>query len=217
MSEQEKFIERWSRRKQEAENEAKQPDANETKSDATNPSADEVREESKHRPIFDPKSLPSLDSITATTDIRAFLAAGVPEELKQAALQRVWRTDPAIRDFVGLSENSWDFNDPNGAHGFGPLEVTEQMRAAVEAMFDRKLSLSDQAAIETKQDEQPESDRPVELAQRDGEDETIDQIFESGSEELVNEVSAASQKTTTKDENMNDLNIRRAHGGALPK
>lgn len=223
MSEREKFIERWSRRKQEAENEAKQSDAIEPKSNVADPSAGEPREENsalpaqEDRPAFDPKSLPPLDSISATTDIRAFLAAGVPEELKQAALQRAWRADPAIRDFIGLSENSWDFNDPNGIHGFGPLEVTEQMKAAVEAMFDRRMSLPDPTGSETKESERPDLDRPAELAQREDEDETIDQIFESDRGEPVNEVDVAPRKTATKDENVNDPNIRRVHGGALPK
>ena len=225
MSEREKFIERWSRRKQEAENEAKRADTNEPKSDAPDHQESGERRKNtalpaqheKKQPAFDPKSLPPLDSITATTDIRAFLAAGVPEELKQAALQRAWRVDPVIRDFVGLSENSWDFNDPTSIHGFGPLEVTEQMKAAVEAMLDRKLSSPEPEVIETKQDEQLQPERPAELAQREDEDETIDQIFESDPEEPANEVDAALRKTATKDEKMNDPNIRRAHGGALPK
>ena len=38
------------------------------------------------------------NSITAATDIRAFLAPGVPAELTRAALRRAWTADPAIRD-----------------------------------------------------------------------------------------------------------------------
>ncbi len=60
---------------------------------------------------FDPASLPPIESINALSDIRAFLAPGVPAALTRAALRRAWVADPAIRDFVGLSENSWDFND----------------------------------------------------------------------------------------------------------
>ena len=66
--------------------------------------------------------LPPIESITAATDIRAFLAPGVPEELTRAALRRVWVTDPTIRDFVGLAENQWDFTNPDGVPGFGSLE-----------------------------------------------------------------------------------------------
>src|SRR6266581_1796980 len=63
-------------------------------------------------PAFDPASLPLLQSITAGTDIRSFLASNVPLELTKAALRRTWVTDPAIRDFIGIAENQWDFNDP---------------------------------------------------------------------------------------------------------
>ena len=72
-------------------------------------------------PAFDLASLPPLQSITAGTDIRSFLASNVPLELTKAALRRAWVTDPAIRDFIGIAENQWDFNDPNAMPGFGPL------------------------------------------------------------------------------------------------
>ena len=71
---------------------------------------------------FDPASLPPIESINALSDITAFLREGVPAELTRAALRRVWTADPAIRDFVGLAENAWDFTDPNAMPGFGPLE-----------------------------------------------------------------------------------------------
>ena len=74
---------------------------------------------------FDPASLPSIDSITADTDIVAFLKFGVPTELMRAALRRAWTSDPAIRDFIGVAENQWDFNDPNGMAGFGRLDASE--------------------------------------------------------------------------------------------
>jgi hypothetical protein len=70
---------------------------------------------------FDPASLPSIETISNNTDIRGFLQSRVPAELTRAALRQVWTTDPAIRDFVGIAENQWDFNDPNAIPGFGPL------------------------------------------------------------------------------------------------
>jgi hypothetical protein len=57
-------------------------------------------------------SLPAIDSIGAGSDIRRFLDPGVPSDLARAALRRAWVADPVIRDFIGLSENSWDFNTP---------------------------------------------------------------------------------------------------------
>ena len=57
---------------------------------------------------LDAANLPPIDSIGAGSDILPVLASGVPADLTRAALRRAWSTDPAIRDFVGLSENSWD-------------------------------------------------------------------------------------------------------------
>jgi hypothetical protein len=70
---------------------------------------------------FDPASLPSIDAIDLNTDIRGFLQSRVPAELTRAALRQAWTSDPAIRDFIGIAENQWDFNDPEGIPGFGPL------------------------------------------------------------------------------------------------
>ena len=36
-----------------------------------------------------------------------------------------WTSDPAIRDFIGIADNQWNFNDPNGISGFGRLDATE--------------------------------------------------------------------------------------------
>jgi hypothetical protein len=74
---------------------------------------------------FDPASLPPIESITASTDIRSFMRAGVPLELTRDALRRAWITDPAIRDFIGIAENQWDFNDTTAMPGFGPLQSAD--------------------------------------------------------------------------------------------
>jgi hypothetical protein len=70
---------------------------------------------------FDPASLPSIDAIGVDTDIRGFLQGRVPAELTRAALRQAWASDPAIRDFIGIAENQWNFNDPEAMPGFGPL------------------------------------------------------------------------------------------------
>jgi hypothetical protein len=76
-------------------------------------------------PAFDPASLPPIESIDAGSDVSAFLRPGVPADLTRAALRRAWVTDPAIRDFVGLAENAWDFNAPGGVPGFEPLRAID--------------------------------------------------------------------------------------------
>ena len=111
------FLARWSRRKQEAKA-APAP--------APEPAPKPV---AKAEPEFDITTLPPLESINALTDMTAFLQKGVPAELARAALRRVWTADPAIRDFVGLAENAWDFTDPNAMAGFGPLYPTGDQSA----------------------------------------------------------------------------------------
>jgi hypothetical protein len=121
MSEPEKFLDRWSRRKRDGAEESAPAEAK--KADAAPPSP-----EAKEEVPFDPASLPPIESITAESDIRAFLRPGVPPELSRAALRQAWSADPAIRDFVGLVENGWDFNDPTAMHGFGPIDPSEVAR-----------------------------------------------------------------------------------------
>jgi hypothetical protein len=128
----ENFLRRWSRRKHAAET---RPEAGSEPpkfaSAEGGPSPGTAPHGEPDRPGFDPATLPSIESITATSDIRAFLAPGVPEELSRAALRRAWMTDPTIRDFVGIAENQWDFTRPDGVPGFGPLELTPELRRMV--------------------------------------------------------------------------------------
>ena len=48
-------------------------------------------------------SSPPGNSLDPASDLAAFLNPGVSIDLARAALRRGWISDPAIRDFVGLS------------------------------------------------------------------------------------------------------------------
>ncbi len=134
MSGEEDFLSRWSRRKRSAEESGQPPEPPATESSTLPETSTEKSEQSKEEE-FDLSTLPSLDSIAPGTDMSVFLQKGVPLDLTRAALRRAWSADPAIRDFIGLAENAWDFNDPNAMHGFGPLhqspEEVRQMLAQV--------------------------------------------------------------------------------------
>lgn len=103
-TESESFMARWLRLKQEA-------GASELGADPSAP--------------VDPALLPPIESITGQTDIRQFLHSDVPVELMRAALRTAWVADPGIRDFIGISETQWDFNDPTAMPGFGPLQALD--------------------------------------------------------------------------------------------
>jgi hypothetical protein len=93
--------------------------------------------------LFDPASLPSIEAITVNTDISGFLQARVPVELTRAALRQAWASDPAIRDFIGIAENQWDFNDPNAIPGFGPLPETDNVPALLTQAFGQHDTLAE--------------------------------------------------------------------------
>jgi hypothetical protein len=128
MTERENFLERWSRKKREAVDDSassskpQEPEANRAPDAGLPPAKVEAEKP------FDLESLPSLESITAETDIRDFLRPGVPADLKHEALRRAWSADPGIRDFIGLAENSGDFNNPSEMPGFGPIDPGEVAR-----------------------------------------------------------------------------------------
>lgn len=129
MSGDEPFLARWSRRKREGDR-ADEPPAEQPP--AVHPAAapvpvpdsaeaGSVVSDQTGEAAFDPSTLPALDSIDAATDIRGFLARGVPAAVGREALRRAWLADPAVRDFIGPAENAWDFTAPDGVPGFGPL------------------------------------------------------------------------------------------------
>ena len=127
----ENFLQRWSRRKQSARTSESETEKPRKAGAGREPSPVAAAPEEAALPVFDPASLPPIESITAVSDISVFLAPGVPAEITRAALRRAWATDPTIRDFVGLAENQWDFTRPDGVPGFGSLELTPELRRMV--------------------------------------------------------------------------------------
>lgn len=221
----EDFLKRWSRRKREVAKE----EARETRppAAATQPPAPA---DAKPEIPFDPASLPSLESITELTDIRAFLREGVPADLTRAALRRVWTADPSIRDFVGLAENAWDFTDPNAIPGFGPLEATEEVRrliarvvseigqsaqsaaAVSQAENDEKSNQFNAIVAETSTPELAPEEQPKQIPTQDLRSGSIDPVLPQSSKEDI-----ASQHDRTEAQEKPKQIAHRSHGGALPR
>ncbi|MET4120526.1 hypothetical protein ABIB90_007514 [Bradyrhizobium sp. JR4.1] len=199
----EEFLARWSRRKRESNSNAPPAETAGPAGAAAVPSA-----AAEPEPDVDLGSLPSIDAIAAGTDITAFLRKGIPPELMQAALRRAWTADPAIRDFVGLAENAWDFNDPNAMPGFGPLDCSQAelaawvdrivggLREAAETQPDTPTQLQESSAV-------PNGD----IVHSVGLTETPD---ETGPTEIATPVASQSAMEP-------DTVPRRVHGSALPQ
>ena len=216
----EEFLARWSRRKREARAAVDAPPPTEPV-EKPNP-ARPATVESPANAEVDISSLPSIDSIDAATDITAFLRNGIPQELSRAALRRAWTADPAIRDFIGLAENAWDFNDPNAMPGFGPLDCTaEQLDALVGRIVGGVRSAADSLATPVAEEKQErrsvDSDRDTVEESRPEPMAALATGGDSSRSEPPTVPAAVQGEPSQSDCGGKAVVRRRTHGGALPR
>ena len=168
-------------------------------------------------PPFDPASLPQIETIVADTDIRAFLASGVPPELARAALRRAWAADPKIRDFVGLADYDWDFNAPGSMLGFGPLEMTEELRRIAARIIGPLPAAEPGAGPAESTDPSGQlgprgQNSPAELLH-----DMSDQLADAGDPSAKRGPPATAVQNQPDAAEKSQLVVRARHGGALPK
>jgi hypothetical protein len=205
---------RWARLKQAA---SERGDAVVAPTDGGAATALPVTDAAADQP-FDLAHLPSIESIAANTDIAAFLRTGVPDELMRAALRRAWTSDPAVRDFIGIAENQWDFNDPNAIPGFGPLDPMENTGDLFAQVSGRLEQIPDALADIVP----PINATPPRVAVST--EPSLDQRFAAGEPRLTDgrappdeiQDAAASRKEEPIEESRSGPRKRR-HGSALPR
>jgi Protein of unknown function (DUF3306) len=204
MSDTETFLSRWLRLKRESEASLPPEDA-----PAAEPAA----------AAFDPSSLPPIESIVADSDIRAFLHEAVPAELTRAALRSAWTADPAIRDFVGIAENQWNFNDAACIPGFGPLQAADYLVAQALA-GQMKAPETPQEPNGAEQPALPRSE-PLEAvrlaAAPPALDKSADAAATASAAATAGAGETASVGKTGVGETMSGAAAPRVHGGALPQ
>ncbi len=229
MTEPENPVSRWSRLKRAAEKERKirpgagasSPHAVET--GAAGEKAASLGTDASASRTFDPASLPPIDSIAAGTDIRAFLQAGVPATLARAALRRAWVSEPAIRDFIGVAENQWDFTDPTAIPGFGPLLESDDMPGLVAqalGTFDRASDAFEGTSVSA--EEAPPATQDSQCATADTVVQQTGHAFTVGADnaEILGSAQTSKAAIAARDGNApaesRPRHRRRPHGSALP-
>jgi hypothetical protein len=159
---------------------------------------------------FDPLTLPPVESITAASDIRNFLQPGVPLDLMRAALRTAWAADPAVRDFIGVAECQWDFNDPEAMPGFGPLGAAENAASTLAFALSRFSQVPDAPVPDTGVADRAISDpAPVRLAQATAE--VLPGISRADESKVPQERATAPSDAPA------IATTGRRHGSALPK
>jgi uncharacterized protein DUF3306 len=224
MTARENLLSRWARRKSDAGRRTEPPEdgspLDAAKAAGTETISTRDRTDKTIDQPFDLSSLPSIETITGDTDIRGFLQSCVPAELTRAALRQAWASDPAIRDFIGIAENQWDFNDPTAMPGFGPLPASYN----VPALLARAIGASDKgggtiAEISLSLAQPPATTTDREYA---ADDQSVPQAPDEGrsAEAGISGADAptASARATEANHEASDPSpIRRHHGGALPR
>jgi len=217
MNDPDNFLSRWSRRKRGAG--ADDPSAEKTDAELHDRNASPGGEpkqvapkgETASPPAFDVASLPPIESIGAGTDISAFMQTGVPTALRHAALRRAWSVDPAIKDYLGPTENFWDAAGPDGIPGFGDLDPGFDVKRMVSELFG-------ETAADNPEPKQHDSAKAPARLEKDSQahHDTGKNVDASPDESAPQQnENAATQKQAAQAPPMQQM--RRRHGGAMPE
>lgn len=155
-------------------------------------------------------ALPRIEDLAEGSDISAFLKAGVPRGLRNAALRRMWMLTPAIRDYRDPAvDYAWDWNTPGGVPGDGAAPSPE--RAA--EMLRTLLAPREETAQEAPPQDAPEAaDGAAARAEAPGDatDASSARDAETAGQEAAGDSDAALPDPAP------DEMPRRRHGTALP-
>lgn len=207
----ESFVSRWARLKNRSgAGHEPEPEAEDSELAATGLSDTEPetagRKNDELPDQLDPANLPAIETITVDTDIRGFLQSRVPADLTRAALRQAWVSDPAIRDFIGIAENQWDFNDPNAMPGFGALIGSDNVPALLRQALGECEMVA--ASMPVTVGQAPLSTTRYVAA-------AVDQSALPGTPDLTS-LEAATEVDFVAEEG-EPLALHRSHGSALPR
>ena len=95
--------------------------------------------------------LPSIEELTRDSDYTVFLAKNVPESIKNAALRKLWASDPVFAVLDGLNDYCEDFNAT-----YEPISLAQTAYKVGKGYFDEIAEKLEPAA-----DDSPERMEPA--------------------------------------------------------
>ena len=212
MTEEDGFLRRWSERKRAARDVEAEgiPDA------APEAEAGEVAAEPAPEPdALTPEevaALPPVETVSDLAELRRFLSKGVPDLLRHAALRRIWRLDPRIRDHVDVAlDYAYDWNTPGGVPGSGALVSRAGVARMVDSLFEMKPGRPERGGVPTAETEAPRHG-VTEVQENTA---AVDEVS-VGMTAGTDPPSAAETAPGTTDHDEPSPRPRRRHGGAIP-
>jgi hypothetical protein len=150
------FVGRWARLKTAERRRAQRPLVADPAADPAPPVAAAPGPE-RPDPVAE---LPPIESLTKDSDFTAFLKEGVPEGLKNAALRRLWRSDPVLAAPEVLDLHNLDYTFPKTPEivrtayqiGKGYLEAAPRDDVAATAKQPDAAEPGKEPPAETKRD-----------------------------------------------------------------
>ena len=152
-------------------------------------------------------ALPRIEDLTEGSDIRTFLRAGVPRQLRNAAMRRMWMLTPGIRDYSDPAvDYAWDWNTPGGVPGDGIGPSPENAAKMLKQLFKPQEDDPVVASAQTTPPEAGDAAEPLVLqvkpvAEADDDAATAPDITHAAADDPACAP---------------DLPPRRRHGSALP-
>lgn len=158
------FLNRWARRKQRAARESEAKPGPETPGPAEPSEAERAEAEARRQELID--SLPEPEQLGPEDDYTQFLQDGVPDDLRQRALRRLWTSNPVFANLDGLNDYDLDYTDAatvvenlKTAFQAGRGMVTKEEREAEAAAAERAARGEPDPETDTPDDGGSESDR----------------------------------------------------------
>jgi hypothetical protein len=157
----------------------------------------------------DPVILPAIESLGPGSEVGMFLSEGIPVELARAALRSAWKSDPAVRGFIEIADNQWDFNVPDAMPGFGAMGDAEQAHRLAADALKIGTSLPNLA---------PSAERQLVRGEMSEESRVIDPVWQPGSITTAEpERPAPGSGEQPHSAHDSTTPVKRRHGGALPR
>lgn len=190
----ESFFSRWSRRKraeeaQEGQRTSSPPAeaADDARAPDRAPDAGGDIDEAERQRILD--SLPDIDTLSEESDFTAFMQKGVPDDLRNRALSKLWRMNPIYANLDGLNDYDGDYTDA--------AMVVKNLKSAYKAgrgyLFDRGGEEKKKAPSTAIAESSPESGASDEEAAR-----AADARDEAAGEDLGHEDGKSSSESAAK-------------------
>jgi hypothetical protein len=212
------FFNRWSQRKQQAIREDAPRDPADPAPEAAAPEPESTPHDVPELSEEELAALPAIDDLTPESDIRAFMRAGVPKSLRNAALRKMWLITPAIRNHVDPAvDYAWDWNTPGGVPGDGIAPSPEKA-----AQMLRDLLKPRDPPTKDAEDSALDHASPVDANEADCEEAASGPSREDTPPDPVR-LPGLQQKVTPKESSPPKQKVAeiqpapRRHGGALPE